>query len=81
VSRVEINADGRQVVVDADGTADDLAKVAISLWEHAESYRPVGPGDRVRLDGTPLVAADDADGGTGQPFTRCRVDRWVRADT
>lgn len=43
VSRVEINADGRQVIVDADGLVDDLAKVAISLWEHAESYRPMGP--------------------------------------
>jgi hypothetical protein len=43
MSRVEINAEGRHVVVDHDGELPELADTAMKLWEHAESYRPLGP--------------------------------------
>jgi hypothetical protein len=40
MSRIEINAGGRAIAVDAEGPVGDLAREALQLWRHTEGPTP-----------------------------------------
>lgn len=44
MSRIEINAGGRQVIIDHEGELEPIARTAFDLWTKAEGPEPrVGP--------------------------------------
>jgi len=57
MSRVEINAGGRHIIVDHDGELEPIRQAAISLWEASESAAP-SPGPAVGFQAERRWSAD-----------------------
>jgi hypothetical protein len=47
VSRVEINAGGRHIIVDHDGELEPLARTVRELWDHTAGAEPDKPSGAV----------------------------------
>ena len=57
MSHIEINADGRHIIVDHDGELEPLRRTALELWRDTETSRSVGPATGFQLieQSTPTV--------------------------
>ena len=49
MSRIEINADGRHIIVDHDGELEPLRRSALELWQAAEAKKSPGPATGFQL--------------------------------
>jgi len=74
VSRIEINADGRHVVVDGDGNLDDLAKTAMDCGRSTMADAPTVPCGHVLVPSMMAEALTGVD--PACPQCGVRMDRF-----
>lgn len=71
MSRIEINAGGRHVIVDHDGELAHLATTATELWDHTDGAEPprtgAGVGFTTAMRNEPAPVAHGGYAGKARP--------------